>query len=426
MDLSYFAKAEPSANGNIFFKEFDIEGYNTLFSAFNSLDGSEKSKYKGAEDYIVKNGGPSPSPEERNYKKYIEEMSENYNSGKFYNILPVDLYSEKDTIIDLLSSLETENYIKTVYKSKKLKMSGELQTDTAIKLTDCIRQGRSLLQSAYAANMLSKPLINFYAASAYAYATIVINSPIHKALNSLKGSHGHAYNHVKTAVEFGGKIPSGTFIDFLASIYMPQIVTEDVSFKYSALPSLDFVQSHEVSISLMALLSTVPELHDQTMQIPNVRNSVYPLKIKSTVEKETVVYLFEIGNGIEKPANTSLKTIFKTDNVTEANGKYTISVPINKIRDIMPTIYQDTRGGLWYIDPLIEGFYLPEICLHYLIISALCNIMRYSPHEWNNILSNKISSEFSLLVSKYLRLFELKYPMLVVQQLTNFAPVIKP
>lgn len=426
MDLSYFAKAEPSANGNIFFKEFDIEGYNTLFSAFNSLNGLERSKYKGAEDYIVKNGGPSPSPEERNYKKYIEEMSENYNSGKFYNILPVDLYSEKDTIIDLLSSLETENYIKTVYKSKKLKMSGELQTDTAIKLTDCIRQGRSLLQSAYAANMLSKPLINFYAASAYAYATIVINSPVHKALNSLKGSHGHTYNHLKNAVEFGGKIPSGTFIDFLASIYMPQIVTEDVSFKYSALPSLDFVQSHEVSISLMALLSTVPELHDQTMQIPNVRNSVYPLKIKSTVEKETVVYLFEIGNGIEKPTNTSLKTIFKTDNVTEANGKYTISVPINKIRDIMPTIYQDTRGGLWYIDPLIEGFYLPEICLHYLIISALCNIMRYSPHEWNNILSNKISSEFSLLVSKYLRLFELKYPMLVVQQLTNFAPVIKP
>ena len=136
--------------------------------------------------------------------------------------------------------------------------------------------------------------------------------------------------------------------------------------------------------------------------------------------------MFEIGNGIEKPSATSLKTIFKTDDVIEANGKYTVDVPVNKIRDIMPTIYQDTRGGLWYIEPLIEGLYLPEICLHYLIISALCNIMRYSPHEWNNILSNKVSSEFSFLISKYLRLFELKYPMLVVQQLTNFAPVIKP
>lgn len=353
-------------------------------------------------------------------------MSANVDHGKFFSILPVDLYSEKDTIMDLLSSLETENYIKAAYKSKKLKVTGELRTDTAIKLTDSIRQGRSLLQSAYAANMLSKPLINFYAASAYAYATIVINSPLHKALDSLKGSHGHTYNHLKNTVEFGGKTPSGTFIDLLASIYMPQIVTESVSFRYSALPSLDFIQSHEVSISLMALLSTVPELHDQAMQIPDVPNSVYPLKIKSIVKKETVVYVFEIGNGIEKPSATSLKTIFKTDDVVEANGKYTVDVPVNKIRDIMPTIYQDTRGGLWYIEPLIEGLYLPEICLHYLIISALCNIMRYSPHEWNNILSNKVSSEFSLLISKYLRLFELKYPMLVVQQLTNFAPVIKP
>lgn len=162
-----------------------------------------------------------------------------------------------------------------------------------------------------------------------------------------------------------------------------------------------------------------------TLHCTLVKNA-YPLKIKSIVKKETVVYVFEIGNGIEKPSATSLKTIFKTDDVVEANGKYTVDVPVNKIRDIMPTIYQDTRGGLWYIEPLIEGLYLPEICLHYLIISALCNIMRYSPHEWNNILSNKVSSEFSLLISKYLRLFELKYPMLVVQQLTNFAPVIKP
>ena len=91
----------------------------------------------------------------------------------------------------------------------------------------------------------------------------------------------------------------------------------------------------------------------------------------------------------------------------------------------MPTIYHDIHGNLWYINQLVEGFHLPEICLHFLIISALCNIMRYSPYEWNNILSNKISSDFSLLISKYLRLFELKYPMLVVQQLTEFLPTIK-
>lgn len=167
MDLSWSATATPSANGNVFLKSFDVEKYDTLFAAFTSLDGSEKKNYKGAEDYIVQQGGPSLSPEERNYKKYIDEMSTNVDHGKFFSILPVDLYSEKDTIMDLLSSLETENYIKAAYKSKKQKATGELRTDTAIKLTDSIRQGRSLMQSAYAANMLSKPLINFYAASAY-------------------------------------------------------------------------------------------------------------------------------------------------------------------------------------------------------------------------------------------------------------------
>ena len=168
MDLSWSATATPSANGNVFLKSFDVEKYDTLFATFTSLDGSEKKKYKGAEDYIVQQGGTSLSPEERNYKKYIDEMSANVDHGKFFSILPVDLYSEKDTIMDLLSSLETENYIKAAYKSKKQKATGELRTDTAIKLTDSIRQGRSLMQSAYAANMLSKPLINFYAASAYA------------------------------------------------------------------------------------------------------------------------------------------------------------------------------------------------------------------------------------------------------------------
>lgn len=426
MNISWSATATPSTSGSGFFKAFDIEKYHSLHADFMALANSEKKNYKGADDYIAKQGGPSLSPEEINYKKFVEEMVASFEVGKTYSVLPVDLNSERDTIIDLLSSLETENYIKAVYKAKKLKVKGELRTDTAIKLADSIRQGRSLLQSAYAANMLSKPLINFYAASAYAYATIVINSPLHKALDSLKGSHGHSYIHENSTVVFGGKSQTGTFIDFLASIYMPQIVTESVSFKYSALPSLDFIQNHEVSISLMALLSTIPELHNQSMQIPGTRNSVYPLNIKHTVKKETAVYVFEIGNGIDKPSANSLKTIFQVNEVIEANGKYIVDVPANKIREIMPTIYQDVRGELWYIDPLIQGLYLPEICLHYLIISALCNIMRYSPHEWNNILSNKISSEFSLLISKYLRLFELKYPMLVVQQLTNFAPVIKP
>lgn len=45
-------------------------------------------------------------------------MSANVDHGKFFSILPVDLYSEKDTIMDLLSSLETENYIKAAFQER--------------------------------------------------------------------------------------------------------------------------------------------------------------------------------------------------------------------------------------------------------------------------------------------------------------------
>ena len=430
MNLKWEVSAEP-ISGVMLFKPFDIETYRSMSEKYDQIDISEKKKFKGRDDYISQNGGPVLSSEEKNYKKFSDEMDAVFSRGKFNNILPVDIHSDRDTLIDILTSLETENYIKTAYKEKKLRVTGELNTDTATRLTDSIRQGRSLLQAANAANMLSKPLIDFYAASAYAYATIVINSPLHKSIDSLKGSHGHAYNHLTNAVEFGGKTPSGTFIDLLASIYMPQIVSEGIdnsriNFRYSALPSLDFVQKHEIHISLMALLATVPELRNQAMHIPEMPHSLHPLKIKSSVKNETVVYQFIIGDGINKPSNSSLKKIFETEDVTEISGQCVVDVPASNIRNIMPTIYSDTRGRLWYVDPIVDGLYLPEICLHYLIISALCNIMRYSPHEWNNILSNKISSDFSLLISQYLRLFEIKYPMLVIQQLTNLAPVIKP
>ena len=82
-------------------------------------------------------------------------------------------------------------------------------------------------------------------------------------------------------------------------------------------------------------------------------------------------------------------------------------------------------GQLWYVESPIEGLFLPEICLHFLIISALCNIMRYSPHEWSNILTNRISSQFSLVINQYIRIFERKFPLLAAQCLTNYNAILK-
>lgn len=426
--IKWLAKSTATANNNKVFEEFDIKEYHKLEEQFKGLDAKEKEKYKNIAAYISEKGGMDLTPLRANYKKIYEEIEEVKNKGFFYDILPIDIYKQEDSIMDLLMSLENENYIKDIYKKKKLRVKNGLNTKESSILVDCIRQGRSLLHAGSIAEMLSKPLIDFYASSAYAYAIIILNSPIHKSIDSLKGSHGHRYNHEKGTIEFGGNIPSGTFIDLIFSMPIAQVNCDGIDLKYSIMKSLDYIQNHTISISLITLLSMVPELQNQYENVVKNHKQVHKLNIKQGMENGKATYTFEIGNGIELPDIERLKVCFNIlddINIAKNYGKYQISVPAETVSDIMPLIYQDVNGGLWYIESPIEYFNPPEICLHFLIISALCNIMRYSPHEWADILSNKVSSEFSLLISRYLRLFEQKFPMMVIQYLTNYLPVLK-
>lgn len=414
----------PSSNDKIF-EEYNYQLYMDAKKKYENLSTVEKGKYKGADAYIEEFTDIRLSHAQKNYKRIIEENNEQLYRGMYHDVLPIDLYMQDNEVIDLLSSLENEKYIKDIYCRKKLKVSGGLNTLQTTILIDCLRQGRSLLQSGRTAEMLSKPLIDFYAASAYAYAIIVINSPLHKSIDSLKGSHGHTYNHENGTIDFGGDIPAGTFLDLLLSMPIMEICSGEISFKLNLLKSLEFVQEHKISISLITLLSMVPELQEQYRTVDNDQQYTYPLQISTKMENMKVKYIFKIGDGKNIPADKEkLKKCFNQASIREQDGKIEISVANDAISEIMPMIYQDIYGKLWYIDSAVEGVVLPEICLHFLIISALCNIMRYSPNEWNDILFNKISSEFSLLIRKYLRLFEQKFPMLVTQYLTNYIPVL--
>ena len=425
MKINWIDTSTEAENGNSIIEKFDIELYSTLALQYQNESIDVKKQYNGIDDYIVRNGGPAISSAQKNYKKICDEIKQKQLESSYSDRLVIDVYSEKDTITDLLSSLENVNYIKSIYKKKKLMVSKGLNTDVASKIMDCMRQGRSLLKSSQTADMLSKPLIDFYAASAYAYAAIVINSPVHKSLDSLRGSHGHTYNHKNGSVEFGGNTPSGTFLDLFIASYESQIVTDNVHLRYYNLDSIEYIQKHNNSISLIALFSSIPELREQVTKLPTGRRLVYELTVDNKVVNDKVSYEFQIGDGHMKPNVDNLTYEFHTDRILESHGKYKITIPSNNIGNISPTIYQDIHGNYWYVEPIIKRLCIPEVCTHFLIISALCNIMRYSYHVWNDILSNKISSEFSLLVSKYLRLFEIKFPMLLTQLLTDYTPIIR-
>ena len=424
METNWNASIVPIAKGSKLFETFDAGTYDKKVDEYIGLKGEQKALYKGKDDYVEKHGGPVLTPLNINYKRIKDEVELRIERGAAPEILLIDSFMQDKLVQDLLSSLENENHIKEIYPEKKLKVTGGINTTEATVLMECIRQGRILLQAGREAEMIAKPLIDFYAASAYAYAIIVINSPIRKSIDSLKGSHGHMYVHQKSSIDFGGDIPSGTFLDLLGAIPMAQITTRNINLKYSLINSIDVVQNHNISISLLTLLSMVPELNKLYGLYDNQHKIVHKLNVDFQMVNTSVIYNFYIGDGIHKPGLERLKKQFKTERVTENHGSLQVSVSLENLKDICPTIYQDIKGNLWYIESPIEGVVIPELCLHFLIISALCNIMRYSPHEWSNILNNKISSQFSLLISEYIRLFEKKFPMLVVQYLTNYLPLL--
>ena len=150
---------------------------------------------------------------------------------------------------------------------------------------DCIRQGRSLLDAAIQADMIAKPLIDFYAACAYAYAIIVVHSPLHKSIDSLKGSHGHTYNHATGCIEFGGDLPSGTFLDLLCALQISQICDyhSNISLKYSLMPSIELVQDSSIKLSLVTLLSMVPELNEYYTKVDTQNHLVHKLSIDTEI-----------------------------------------------------------------------------------------------------------------------------------------------
>lgn len=284
-----------------------------------------------------------------------------------------------------------------------------------------MRQGRIMLDAGMNADMLAKPLIDFYAATAYAYPIIVMNSPMHKSIKTLKGSHGHTYNHEKSSIDFGGEIPNGTFLDMIGAFPVAHIISKNVKLNYPVVESINYIQNHSISLSLTTLLSMIPELNSYYKRFDDKHNLVHKLNIDTEVVNSKIIYNFYIGDGITKINKDRLKSSFNTDPVEDNMTNVVIKIEAENLQNIMPIIYKDIKGSLWYVESPIEGLYIPEICLHFLIISALCNIMRYSPNEWNGILNNKVSPAYSLLIRRYIELFETKFPMLVINHLTNYS-----
>ena len=112
MNNQWSASATPVQNGSRLFDPFDVDTYKQAFQDFNALCIEDKKKYKGVEEYITQKTGIVCTPLNQNYKKLHEEIISRLSNPLAIEPLVIDTVFQRDLIINLLLSLENENYIK--------------------------------------------------------------------------------------------------------------------------------------------------------------------------------------------------------------------------------------------------------------------------------------------------------------------------
>ena len=122
MIQDWISKKTPTNSGQKLFHPCDYRAYQEKKSEYDNLSPTEKAKYKGAEDYIKKTGGPIISSLNKNYMLLVEEINAQLQSSNVLELFPIETIDHDIEIQDLLLSLEDEEHLKDIYRKKKLQV----------------------------------------------------------------------------------------------------------------------------------------------------------------------------------------------------------------------------------------------------------------------------------------------------------------
>jgi len=90
MIQDWVAKATSTDKGQKLFQSCDYSLYKRMKIEYENLSISEKTKYKGADEYIKKNGGPELNSLNKNYMLLVEEIDAQIHSERILEMFPIE------------------------------------------------------------------------------------------------------------------------------------------------------------------------------------------------------------------------------------------------------------------------------------------------------------------------------------------------
>ena len=91
----------PTTSGQKIFEKCDLQSYSEKRKEYDLLTKTEKSGYKGADDYIIKNGGPALTQENKNYKLLSDEINAQLASESMPELFPIEFLDHDVEVQDL-------------------------------------------------------------------------------------------------------------------------------------------------------------------------------------------------------------------------------------------------------------------------------------------------------------------------------------
>lgn len=433
-DYAQKVRIESNSNQQLDF-DSDYRQYQKLVAEANEIwktSPKVREQYKNKQNLFMgkKIGQQYSSQASKNYFLTASEVEKRANCYFPSRLLEVGLLDSRNMLLDIMESYENIDHIKDIYRVIKANTSKEnkagLNSDEAKKVQYCLRQGRELYLSGNQSNHIVKPLIYFYSITAFSYATILLNNPFRFKLESISNSHGIDHKLATEYVSFGGDIKNGTFSELFYSFCTEHLLSKvDINNNFDVhlnkLESFKHFQKNRFTVSLYTIFNMMPEMQSVLMA---EKNRIFPLSINYGIHAAVPYYKLRIGDGNQTINQNSINSSFGSCEHHIEGGQNIVTIPIDKIRDIQTTIYTDIYGKLWYIESPFPEIQIPEMCLHFMAIFALSNIMRYQPEIWGAILANEYETKISTLIRYYLTLFEQKLPFLIMRSTSNFYPVV--
>lgn len=333
-----------------------------------------------------------------------------------------------------LSLYESTDIVKKLFQKRH---SRELNTGKASEIVSALAQGREYFSSAADADLLVRPVLQYYGTLALSRGLILLLSP-HLRESALPPSHGLTSSgwgsslHDQDPGRLSATVTKGTFLELinLNNFELPWVFT-------GPYPTRTYITR---SYKLDDLLGTYFTFGDIASRVPELRRiyeksfektaNNYQSFIFSIANAHTDIDVFESTDGLQDEAILREQFFHSekisvrhshTHNFVHTYGHFTFRIqhggngrPVSDIPQ-----FENSNGPYTsIIAPFPNGIQIPKLGRYFLLAFFLGTLSRYHPTYWLGMMRGQQKGDFIMpLIRESMRIIQENYCALVIQAL---------